>query len=289
MESRLADKFAAVLEHGPELQKKALLRALTELPLRRGDVYDLECRPRRQSRRRSTTASATTSSRSRSSVRAADRMAAAIAPLLDSADPEMRRLAGEAALLVRETRFGEVNRIAGPPGAPTKQLLAKIEQMPEAAEVARVLNPPPPVRTAAGPAGAPRAQRKLDEAFFRGYVEPILTRRGKDGYACVHCHATHTLFDGTYGTAMRVVDTSRPRKQPDPPQAHIDIGIGGCRRLHDPRARRRRPLHQRLPGVRDDPGMDQGRQGIIDRTPPRTPSSILPFSSAGPPLHHPSP
>src|SRR5204862_4641848 len=111
----------------------------------------------------------------------------------------------------RESRFGEVNRIAGPSGASVKALTAKVEKTPEAAEVAKVLNPPPPAaRTAAARASAPRAQRKLDEAFFRGYVEPILTKRGKDGYACVHCHATHTLFDGTYSTIMNVVDTSDP-------------------------------------------------------------------------------
>jgi hypothetical protein len=51
---------------------------------------------------------------------------------------------------------------------------------------------------------------KLDESFFRGYVEPILQKRGKDGYACVHCHATHTLFDGTWSTVKNVVDTANP-------------------------------------------------------------------------------
>jgi len=51
---------------------------------------------------------------------------------------------------------------------------------------------------------------KLDEAFFRGYVQPILEKRGKDGYACVHCHATHTIFDGTWATVMHVVDTADP-------------------------------------------------------------------------------
>ena len=64
-------------------------------------------------------------------------------------------------------------------------------------------------RTGAGP-GRNTPQRRLDDAFFRGYVEPILTRRGKDGYACVHCHASHTIFDGTLAGATRVVDTSNP-------------------------------------------------------------------------------
>jgi hypothetical protein len=52
----------------------------------------------------------------------------------------------------------------------------------------------------------------LDEAFFRGYVEPILQKRGRDGYACVHCHATHTLFDGSYSSALRVADAANPEE-----------------------------------------------------------------------------
>jgi hypothetical protein len=53
-------------------------------------------------------------------------------------------------------------------------------------------------------------RRKLDETLFRAYVEPILTRRGKDGNACVNCHATHTLFNGTYSTVNNVVDSEHP-------------------------------------------------------------------------------
>jgi hypothetical protein len=211
VESRLAGKFAAVLANGTEPQKKALLRSLTEFPLRRGDIYDAESDLSK--------VAPPVYNRIGNDIEqiaffgeAADRMAGAIAPLLDSPDPEMKRLAAQAALLVRESRFGEVNRVAGPAGAPVKALLAKVERTPEAAEVAKVLKPPAPAARAAGAArpGAARPQRKLDEAFFRGYVEPILTKRGKDGYACVHCHATHTLFDGTYAGAMRVVDTADP-------------------------------------------------------------------------------
>ena len=123
----------------------------------------------------------------------------------------MRRLAAEASLLVRDSRFGEVNKIAGPMGAPVKTLNAKVEKTAEAAEVMAILHPPARPAAAAGTRpGAPRATRRLDEAFFRGYVEPILTKRGRDGYACVHCHATHTLFNGTYSTAQNVVDTADP-------------------------------------------------------------------------------
>ena len=62
VESRLATKFAAVLEKGPDAQKKELLAALTEEPLRRGDIYDLEADLGKKARR-FTTASGTTSSK----------------------------------------------------------------------------------------------------------------------------------------------------------------------------------------------------------------------------------
>src|SRR5438045_7400166 len=80
--------------------------------------------------------------------------------------------------------------------------------MPGAAEVVRALKPPVIPNAARSANGGPTV--KLDEAFFRGYVQPILEKRGRDGYACVHCHATHTLFDGTYGTVRNVVDTANP-------------------------------------------------------------------------------
>ena len=137
------------------------------------------------------------------------RIARALSPLLDEPDAEMRRLAAEAALLVRDVRFGDVNRIAGPSSPEANGLSAKMERIPEAVEALRILKPPPPPAGAAtGPAA--RATRRLDEAFFRGYVEPILTKRGRDGYACVHCHATHTLFNGTFSTALNVVDQADP-------------------------------------------------------------------------------
>jgi hypothetical protein len=208
VEDRLATKFAKVLEQGPDLQKKALLASLTELPLRRGDIYDLEADLGKKS--------PPVYNRIGNDIeqivfwgQSGDRIARALLPLLDSKDAEMRRLAEEAAILVREVKFPGVNAIAGPIGASAKALDAKIEAMPEATEVAHVLNPPPPPRVAAK-SGAPPVNVKLDEAFFRGYVEPILQKRGKDGYACVHCHASHTLFNATWSTVMNVVDTSDP-------------------------------------------------------------------------------
>jgi hypothetical protein len=88
-------------------------------------------------------------------------------------------------------------------------LFAKLEQVPDASTVVRILKPPPAPAKVTGSAAA-RPKAKLDEAFFRGYVEPILEKRGKDGYGCVHCHATHTLFNATYSSAMNVVDTADP-------------------------------------------------------------------------------
>jgi hypothetical protein len=208
VESRLATKFAAVLEQGADLQKKELLRALTELPLRRGDIYDLDADLGKQA--------PPVYNRIGNDIEqiaffgeSAERLARALLPLLDSPDAETRRLAEQASILVREVKFPDVNRIAGPAGAQTIALLAKVEAMPEAVEIALVLKPPPALKKGSASSGT-RAPVKLDEAFFRGYVEPILLKRGKDGYACVHCHASHTLFNATWGSVMSVVDTADP-------------------------------------------------------------------------------
>jgi hypothetical protein len=208
VESRLATKFAAVLETAPAPHKKRLLQSLTEFPLRRGDIYDPEADI--------TTLAPPVYNRIGNDIEqiaffgeSGARIARALSPLLDEPDAEMRRLAAQAALLVRDVRFGDVNRIAGPSSPEAKGLPAKMERIPEAVEAMRILKPPPPpAGVAQGPAA--RATRKLDEAFFRGYVEPILTKRGRDGYACVHCHSTHTLFNATFSTALNVVDQTDP-------------------------------------------------------------------------------
>lgn len=209
LESRLAAKFAAVLDGDSDLQKKSLLRSLSEFPLRRADVYDLDA-----------TLSKTAPpvyNRIGNDIEqiaffgaSADRIAKSLLPLLDSPDPEMRGLATRAALLVRDSRFGEVNRIAGPSGADVKAVVAKLEKRPEAAEVARQMKPGSVNVSAEGRIAGPASTSRVDEAFFHGYVEPILQKRGKDGYACVNCHATHTLFDGTWSTVRKVVDTVSP-------------------------------------------------------------------------------
>jgi hypothetical protein len=33
------------------------------------------------------------------------------------------------------------------------------------------------------------------QGVFPRYVEPIVTKSGRDGCAGVHCHSTHTLFN----------------------------------------------------------------------------------------------
>jgi hypothetical protein len=59
-------------------------------------------------------------------------------------------------------------------------------------------------------AAADTGRSALDEAYFRAKIEPILEKKGEDGYACVNCHATHTLFNATWSTVLNVVDTSNP-------------------------------------------------------------------------------
>jgi hypothetical protein len=141
-----------------------------------------------------------------------DGFARALLPLVDSRDPEVRRLAASAALLVRNATFPGVSQIVGKPGKDRDLLVAELRKLPVAGEILKAFG--------AG-AGAAKPQerarlarvtkyRKPDEAYFRGYVQPILETRGKDGYACVHCHATHTLFDGSYSSALNVVDLNEP-------------------------------------------------------------------------------
>lgn len=198
IESRLADQFARVLETGSEQQKKRLLTGLSELELRRGDVYD-------------PTADHTTKfepvyNRIGNDIEQTvffgasnDRMARALRPLAESSDPEMKRLALNAALVLRDMNFSEVTRIAGAPKGDRDPILALR---------------PHEARTKGGSMAtkASSAGAKPDDDYFRGYVEPILTTRGKDGYACVHCHATHTLFNGTLESAKRIVNLESPEE-----------------------------------------------------------------------------
>jgi hypothetical protein len=210
VEARLASKFATVLGRASDAEKKELLRFLTELPLRRGDVYDLEADLGRPS--------PPVYNRIGNDVEqivffgaSAERLAHSLAPLLDSKDPEMAHLAAQAVLLVRDSRFPEVNKIAGPMGAEVKLVRLKVEAMPGEVEVLKALNPPPPAgRGGTVPTVSKLPSANLDEAYFTANVRPILERKGKDGYACVECHATHTIFHGDYRTAVKVADPAHP-------------------------------------------------------------------------------
>jgi hypothetical protein len=211
IESQLATKFSQFLDRGSTEQKKELLRALTALPLRRADVYDLDANLEKPL--------APVYNRIGNDIEqivffgeSADRLAESLDPLLDSENAELRTLAALAVLLVRETHFGEVNRLAGPAGSHTKRVAYKLENMPELAEVARAFQPPPVTTGAARPNERPTAKFQLNETYFRGYVQPIFEKRGKDGYACIHCHATHTLFNATLDTAPNVVNLAEPER-----------------------------------------------------------------------------
>lgn len=211
IESKLANKFSEFLDHGSVEQKKELLRALTELPLRRADVYDLDANvdkplPPVYNRIGNDTEQIVFFGES------AERFAESLDPLLDSEDAELRTLAARAVLLVRETRFGEVNRLAGPAGSHTQAVAGKVERMPGAAELARALKPPPVTASVAIANESHDAKFQLNESYFRSYVQPILEKRGKDGYACIQCHATHTLFNATFDTAPNVINLAEPQK-----------------------------------------------------------------------------
>ena len=208
IESRLAEKFSAVLEKGPDEQKKQLLAALTEFPQRRGDVYDLDSDL--------TKPAPLVYSRIGNDIEqivffgsSAERFARALEPLLTSSDPSMHRLAEKAALLVREAPFPSVNRLAGERGTAIEEVSRIIDHTPDAADVAAAYHPRAARKTSTAIA-ARSAMGRLDRAYFDAKIEPILRAKGKDGYACADCHATHTLFNATWSTIGNVVDTAHP-------------------------------------------------------------------------------
>jgi hypothetical protein len=140
----------------------------------------------------------------------AERFARALAPLLDSPDKETRKCAQEAVLLVRDAPFPAVNKLAGERGPSIQAVSEKVNNDPDAAEVAKALHPASARGGARAAAYSPRRELKLDRASFNANVDPILRAKGKDGYACVDCHATHTLFNATWTTIANVVDIAHP-------------------------------------------------------------------------------
>jgi hypothetical protein len=135
-------------------------------------------------------------------------------PLLDSPDAGLSSLAATASLLCRGVSFPGVNQAAGPAGADRDKLVTAVLAKPASAEILKAFRPKAMdetvMRAKASAARTGAGYKKPDEAYFRAYVEPILTRRGRDGYACAHCHATHTLFNTSYATALNVIDLKDP-------------------------------------------------------------------------------
>ena len=198
VESRLADKFAKVLEGVNDHQRKTLLASLGDFHLRHADVYEPlnkvdNAFPPQYNRIGNDVEQIAFFGQS------AERFSRALLPLLQSSDAQMRDLAQTAGLLVRPARFPGVIEVSGELGPLSQEVASKLPK------------PPAPMRQmTSGPAR--RNTRKLDETYFRGYVQPILEKRGRDGYACVHCHASHAIFDGSWSTAMKVVDTANPEQ-----------------------------------------------------------------------------
>ncbi len=212
IESRLASKFAKVLSDAPDSDKKELLIALTEPLQRRADIYDVN----------SSLASEAPPVYNRVGNdieqielfgRGADVFSKALLPLLDASDAQLRELAWKASLLVRDVPYKQVEAAAGGPGPSTLELTRRIDAGTQYREITKAFHntPAKPVGAAVVPVSAESAPKtRLDEPYFRAKVEPILKARGEDGYACVNCHATHTLFNATWSTVMNVVDTANP-------------------------------------------------------------------------------
>ncbi len=213
-EARLADKYARFLETENDENRKRFLAAVTEYHLRRADTYDLKADPH--------TAAPVVYNRIGNDIEQTvffgesnTRFAKALLPLIESRDPEMRRLAMQATLMTRDAKFGTVIKISGVPGAARDQLVAVAKKDPANEvnlEVLKAFNAAPQrprMASQQGPSG--RTAERPDESYFRGYVQPILEKRGKDGYACVQCHASHAIFDGnSVGSALRVVNLENP-------------------------------------------------------------------------------
>jgi hypothetical protein len=216
VEARLAEKFSKFLEEQTNPNRKRLLAALVELPLRRADVY--------QPGADHATGFVPVYNRIGNDVEQTvffgesnTRFAQALLKVEAAAanDAELQRLVMGAAILTRDARFPGVTPLAGPAGPERDQLVAKAKadpKKPENGELLKAFNQYP--REAGARGGGPRrgTGARPDDAFFRGYVEPILSRRGKDGQACIHCHASHAIFDGTLSTAGKVINTEDPEE-----------------------------------------------------------------------------
>ena len=221
VENQLAAKLASALKSSDTAQQKRLLGALADLPLRRADIYDPNSelplpQPLAYNRLGNDIEQIAFFGAS------AELIAEALLPLLDSPDPELRSLARKSALLVRDTPYTQVQEAAGGKRTATKQLESRIDGMPEAVEISKAFHLPQPKPLASSGIAKPDAtapiakateaktQTKLNEDVYRAAIEPIFQAKGEDGYACVDCHATHTLFNAKWQTVANVVDLKNP-------------------------------------------------------------------------------
>jgi HEAT repeats/Squalene-hopene cyclase C-terminal domain len=206
VEAQLAAKIAKVLQQGPDTQKKAVLQALVEFPLRRGDVYDLagavKNLPLVYNRIGNDTEQVEFFGSS------AALIAKALLPLVSSADGDMRELARRASLMVREVPFEDVEKAAGGRSETVLELSRNLDA--NAPDVAKAFHAPPPRARSGVPAPPIPLSQPLNKDVFESKIEPILTKKGSDGYACVNCHETHTLFNATWDTVRNVVDRRDP-------------------------------------------------------------------------------
>jgi hypothetical protein len=207
VEAQLAEKLANVLQHGPDAQKRQVLAALAEFPLRRGDVYDLTGSVRNMPLAYNRIGNDTEQVEFFGS--SAALLAKALLPLTGSPDSQMRELALRASLVVREAPpFEAVEKAAGGRSETVLELGRKLDA--EAPDVAKAFHAPPPRMRSGTPAPPIPPSQPLNKDVFETKIEPILTRKGADGYACVNCHATHTLFNATWDTVRNVVDRRDP-------------------------------------------------------------------------------
>lgn len=221
VENQFAAKLAAAIGSGTIAQKKRVVSALVDLPLRRADIYDPNSelplpQPLAYNRLGNDIEQIAFFGES------AELLSKALLPLIDSPDPELRALVLKAALLVRDTPYTAVHKMAGEKGPATKQLEAKIDGLPDGIEISRAFHLPQPKVPANAGIAKPAAtvpvakaveakvQVKLDENVYRAEIEPIFKAKGEDGYACINCHATHTLFNATWQTVANVVDLKNP-------------------------------------------------------------------------------
>jgi len=230
VEAQLAGKLAKVLAQGPEAQKKRVLEALVEFPLRRGDVYDLAGTVRNMPLIYNRIGNDTEQVEFFGA--SAALVAKALLPLVESSDAELRDLAKRASLMMREVPFEEVEKAAGGRSETVLELARKLDA--NAPEVAKAFHAPPPRTKSGVPAPPVPPSQPLNQAVFESKIEPILTKKGSDGYACVNCHQTHTLFNATWDTVRNVVDRRDPENSlllRKPTSTAESEGVVGARAL----------------------------------------------------------